>query len=211
MLRYSGSILTRILAIIVTCWFISHSVYLVDESYRTVLRLTWKAKYGDIDYKQVLTPEKMILLHTQPKSEYLGSLLNITGNKLWKEIETDLENSLLDMFQRTDKMKGWEIKKIGSDAWQSVSKKLKVLDKELESHSPYVNSKNQDEPDMKNILIYNRLSKSGSTWLMSLIYQLREQLGYLGKLIKKNQILDFFRFFMSGSKLLMSVRKKSSK
>ena len=38
-------------------------------------------------------------------------------------------------------MKGWEIKKIGSDAWQSVSKKLKVLDKELESHSPYVNSK----------------------------------------------------------------------
>jgi len=26
---------------------------IVDESYRTVLRLTWKAKYGDIDYKQV--------------------------------------------------------------------------------------------------------------------------------------------------------------
>ena len=28
-------------------------LYIVDESYRTVLRLTWKAKYGDIEYKQV--------------------------------------------------------------------------------------------------------------------------------------------------------------
>ena len=36
-----------------------------------------------------MTPEKMILLHTQPKSEYLGSLLNITGRTFFFKIEIE--------------------------------------------------------------------------------------------------------------------------
>jgi len=158
-----------------TIWLFSNSIYIADQAYRTGLKVSWRLKHGPIKYETIFTPQKMVETHKKKKGEYLGSLLDITGK--WKSIETKLENSLIKMFDRTDKMKGWEIKKIGSDAWHDAARQLKQL-KQVEPNSPFLD-RAPDDMDMNNVLIYNRLSKSGSTFLMSIIYKLRERLSYL--------------------------------
>jgi len=180
---YHSVLLTRCAAIVATIWLVSHSVYIFDSTYRSGLRLAWQAKHGDINYSDVFSPDKMMDIYNSKRSKYLSNLLKIEGDRFWIRIESGLENALLKMFQRKDKMKGWEIKKIGSDAWANAAKQLRKLPKYLDADAPSPRvDKNITKPgdvEMNNVLVYNRIEKSGSTLLMSILYKLRLKLGFL--------------------------------
>ena len=98
-------------------------------------------------------------------------------NTAWVDIESRLEESLFTMFNRTDPMKGWELKKLGNAAWRNVSSSLKAVAKE-EEISPALEEKSANI-DMSNVLVYNRIPKSGSTMMLGLLYSLAQSLGYL--------------------------------
>ena len=75
----------------------------------------------------------------------------------------------MGMFERTDPMKAWELKKLGSTAWQSVGKLLRHFGRGDEP-SPAVS-------EQTKVLIYNRIPKSGSSLLLELLYTLGGRLG----------------------------------
>eukprot|EP00092_Neocalanus_flemingeri_P005903 GFUD01006354.1.p1 GENE.GFUD01006354.1~~GFUD01006354.1.p1 ORF type:complete len:442 (+),score=100.05 GFUD01006354.1:171-1496(+) len=179
----SGSIpkiFTQTLAVLVTIWFCSHLFYVVDEGYRTALRGAWRANYGHFNYNMLLTPQKMQELHSMKRRDFLqGHNAARSSERPWRKIEDLLESSLIQMFERTDPMKGWELKKLGNAAWKNVSKELKVASKSVEV-SPNVKDVSSDKGvDMSNVLVYNRIPKSGSTMMLGLLYELGKSLGYL--------------------------------
>ena len=171
---------SQLLAIIVTIWLCSHLVYIVDESYRTTLRAAWRAKYGHFNYNMVLTPRRMQELHMMKRRDFLqGHNAARSSERPWKKVEEMLEASLMQMFDRTDPMKGWELKKLGNAAWKNVSKELKLVSKNAVK-SPMIKDGSDDKGiDMRNVLVYNRIPKSGSTMMLELLYQLGKSLGYL--------------------------------
>jgi len=173
-------VLSQVLAVVVTVWFCSHLVYVVDEGYRTALRAAWRAKYGHFNYSRVLSPQKMQELHGMKKRDFLeGHNVARGSERPWRKIEDILESSLVKMFVRTDPMKGWELKKLGNAAWKNVSKELKIVSKNADVTPTLKDSSDNAGVDMSNVLVYNRIPKSGSTMMLGLLYQLGKSLGYL--------------------------------
>ena len=173
-----SKVLIQVMAVVVTLWFSSHLFYMVDRSYRQTLKTIWTARYGAPQYQVVLSPGKMQELNGLKKRDYLeGHKVASNRATAWAGIENQLEESLFSMFNRTDPMKGWELKKLGNAAWRNVSPDLKTIDKTQEV-SPVLEEKSAN-PDMKNVLVYNRIPKSGSTMMLGLLYSLAQSLGYL--------------------------------
>ena len=156
----------------VTIWLVSHSVFIFDTGYRTSLRALWKVKHGPANYTRVLTPRKMVEVASGKKRDFLEGHNKARGTERpWAAVEEVLENALVGMFERTDPMKAWELKKLGSTAWQSVGKLLRHFGRSDEP-SPAVS-------EQTKVLIYNRIPKSGSSLLLELLYTLGGRLGYL--------------------------------
>jgi len=171
---------TQIVAVLVTVWLCSHVLYVVDEGYRTALRTAWRAKYGRFQYKMLLTPSKMQEVHGKKKRDFLqGHNAARNTERPWRKIEDLLESSLVKMFERTDPMKAWELKKLGNAAWKNVSKELRLASKNNEVSPAVTNSLDDKGVDMRNVLVYNRIPKSGSTMMLGLLYQLGKSLGFL--------------------------------
>jgi len=165
-------------AVIVTFWFSSHLFYVVDHGYRRTLRTAWSVRYGAPVYQVVLSADRMMELSGLKKRDYLEDH-SVARNRdtEWANVEEKLETSLMTMFNRTDPMKGWELKKIANAAWRNVSRELKAASKASEI-SPLIEKKTANF-DMKNVLVYNRIPKSGSTMMLGLLYSLAKSLGYL--------------------------------
>ena len=165
-------------AVVVTLWFSSHLFYVMDQSYRKTLKTVWTARYGAPKYEMVLSADRMMELNGMKKRDYLeGHSVARNRDTEWAGVEAKLESSLLEMFNRTDPMKGWELKKLASAAWRNISKDLKHASRTSEV-SPVVEEKTA-AVDMSNVLVYNRIPKSGSTLLLGLLYSLAQSLGYL--------------------------------
>jgi len=171
---------SQCLAVLVTIWFCSHMFYVVDEGYRKALRASWRLQNGAFNYTMLLTPQKMNELHMMKKRDFLhGHNAARNSDRPWRKIEDNLESSLVEMFERIDPMKAWELKKLGNSAWRNASKDLKLASKER-GVSPFVkDSVNSKGVDIQNILVYNRIPKSGSTMMLGLLYELGKALGYL--------------------------------
>jgi len=165
-------------AVIVTLWLCSNLVYVVDHSYRKTLRTVWTAKYGAPSYDVVLDADRMMELHGMKKRDYLENH-SVVKNRVseWSSVEKQLETTLMTMFNRTDPMKGWELKKLASMGWRNISRELKMITRNSEV-SPAVEER-EASVDMNNVLVYNRIPKSGSTLMLSLLYSLSQSLGYL--------------------------------
>ena len=173
-----SKVLIQWCAVVVTLWFSSHLFYVIDRSYRNTLRTVWTAKYGAPRYEVVLPPDKMLELNGMKKRDYLsGHAVARDSDRAWAGIESKLEESLFTMFNRTDPMKGWELKKLGNAAWRNVSSDLKSVSR-TEEISPTLEEKSATV-DMNNVLVYNRIPKSGSTMMLGLLYSLAKSLGYL--------------------------------
>ena len=71
----------------------------------------------------------------------------------WVTTEDKLESFLLDMFNRTDPMKGWELKKMAANAWRNVTKDLKELSRTSQADPTVVA---ETSNPVENILVYNR-------------------------------------------------------
>jgi len=165
-------LVVQVLAVVVTIWLVSHSVFIFDTGYRTSLRALWEAKHGPANYTRVLTPGKMVEVASGKKRDFLEGHNKARGTtRPWAAVEEVLENALVGMFERTDPMKAWELKKLGSTAWQSVGKLLRRFGRGDEP-SPAVS-------EQTKVLIYNRIPKSGSSLLLELLYTLGGRLGYL--------------------------------
>ena len=165
-------------AVVVTLWFSSHLFYVMDQSYRKTLKTVWTARYGAPKYEMVLSADRMVELNGMKKRDYLeGHSVARNRDTEWAGVEAKLESSLLEMFNRTDPMKGWELKKLANAAWRNISKDLKHASRTSEV-SPVVEEKTP-AVDMSNVLVYNRIPKSGSTLLLGLLYNLAQSLGYL--------------------------------
>lgn len=181
-MRGGGSkALFQLLAVAVSLWFCSHLLYVVDEGYRASLRSIWKIRNGDLNYNLVLTDRRMKELHESKKRDFLEGH-NAPRNVIrpWKNIEDMLEQSLLDMFERTDKLKAWELKKMGNAAWHDAFRELKAQTNKKEISPAIRDSRGSDRGvNMENILVYNRIPKSGSTMMLSFLYELGRELGYL--------------------------------
>lgn len=165
-------------AVIVTLWFSSHLFYVADQGYRKTLRTVWTARYGAPEYELVLSADRMMELNKMKKKDYLEDH-SVARNREteWVGVEGELELSLMKMFDRTDPMKGWELKKLAGAAWRNVSRDLKQVTRDSEV-SPVLDEK-QANIDMSNVLVYNRIPKSGSTLMLGLLYSLAKSLGYL--------------------------------
>ena len=165
-------------AVIVTLWFSSHLFYVADQGYRKTLRTVWTAKYGAPDYQMILSADRMMELSGMKKKDYLEDH-SVARNRdtQWAGVEGELEGSLMKMFDRSDPMKGWELKKIANTAWRNISKDLKQVTRNSEV-SPMLDEKVANV-DMSNVLVYNRIPKSGSTLMLGLLYSLAKSLGYL--------------------------------
>ena len=162
----------QVLAVVVTIWLLSHSVFILDTGYRSSLRALWKVQHGAANYTRVLTPQKMVEVAAMRKRDFLEGHNKARGtSRPWAAVEEVLETALQGMFERTDPMKAWELKKLGSNAWQSVGKQLRGFGRSGDPN-PAV-----DEPT--KVLVYNRIPKSGSSLLLELLYSLGEKLGYL--------------------------------
>ena len=162
--------MVQVLAVVVTIWLVSHSVFIFDTGYRTSLRALWEAKHGPANYTSVLTPRKMVEVASGKKRDFLEGHNKARGTtRPWAAVEEVLENALVGMFERTDPMKAWELKKLGSTAWQSVGKLLRRFGRGDEP-SPAVS-------EQTKVLIYNRIPKSGSSLLLELLYTLGGRLG----------------------------------
>ena len=173
-----STVLIQVMAVVVTLWFSSHLFYMVDRSYRKTLKTIWTARYGAPQYQVVLSPGKMQELNGLKKRDFLeGHRVATNRDSGWAGIESQLEDSLFSMFNRTDPMKGWELKKLGNAAWRNVSPDLKTVDRSQEV-SPVLAEKSAT-PDMTQVLVYNRIPKSGSTMMLGLLYSLAKSLGYL--------------------------------
>ena len=160
----------QVLAVVVTIWLVSHSVFIFDTGYRTSLRALWKVKHGPANYTRVLTPRKMVEVASGKKRDFLEGHNKARGtSRPWAAVEEVLENALVGMFERTDPMKAWELKKLGSTAWQSVGKLLRHFGRGDEP-SPAVS-------EQTKVLVYNRIPKSGSSLLLELLYTLGGRLG----------------------------------
>lgn len=170
-------ILTRGLAAIVTVWLLSHMLYIGDEAYRAALRAVWQAEHGSVNYTLVLPTDIMQQIHGMKKKDFLDNHQSDTGKRPWRKVEEELESSLSSMFERNDPMKAWELKKMSSAAWQDAFRSLKA-GRKRKAVNPLVEAEEAGE-DISNILVYNRIPKSGSTLLLSLLYRLGERLGYL--------------------------------
>ena len=48
---------------VVTLWFSSHLVYVVEHGYRGALHTAWTARHGRPNYSRVLPPARMLQLH----------------------------------------------------------------------------------------------------------------------------------------------------
>ena len=165
-------LVVQVLAVVVTLWFLSHSIFILDTGYRSSLRALWKVQHGAANYTKVLTPQKMVEVAGMRKRDFLEGHNKARGTlRPWAAVEEVLENALQGMFERTDPMKAWELKRLGSNAWQSVGKQLRGFGRRGDP-SPAVN-----EPT--KVLVYNRIPKSGSSLLLELLYSLGEKLGYL--------------------------------
>ena len=123
-----GKLIVQCSAVIVTFWFSSHLFYVVDQSYRKTLKTFWTVKYGAPVYDVVLDADRMMKLNSMKKRDYLESH-NVARDRVsdWADVEGKLENSLMLMFNRTDPMKGWELKKLANAAWRNVSRELKTI------------------------------------------------------------------------------------
>ena len=174
----ASKVVIQMSAVFVTLWFSSHMFYVMDRTYRNTLKTVWTAKYGAPQYEVVLPPDRMSELNGMKKRDYLeGHSVARHRQTAWAGVESQLEESLLSMFNRTDPMKGWELKKLGNAAWRKVSVDLKSASR-AEEISPMLEEKSANI-DMNNVLVYNRIPKSGSTLLLSLLYSLAQSLGYL--------------------------------
>ena len=173
-----GKLIVQCSAVIVTFWFSSHLFYVVDQSYRKTLKTFWTVKYGAPVYDVVLDADRMMMLNSMKKRDYLESH-NVARDRVsdWADVEGKLESSLMLMFNRTDPMKGWELKKLANAAWRNVSRELKTIS-QYSDVSPMVDEKSANV-DMSNVLVYNRIPKSGSTMMLGLLYSLAQSLGYL--------------------------------
>ena len=174
-------ICVQLCGIVVTVWFFSQMLYVMDEGYRSALRTMWKVQHGPLDYNQVLTNERMEEIHAGKKRDYLeGHGAARKSLRPWKSIEEGLEGSLLNMFERTDKMKAWELKKIGNAAWHEAFQELKYATKDSEISPAIRDGRGSDRGvDMSNVLVYNRIPKSGSTLMLWLMYAMGRSLGSL--------------------------------
>jgi len=161
-------LLVQGLAVVVTLWLASHSLYVLDTGYRSGLRAAWRYGHGEPRYVEVLTRGRMEEVHGMRRRDFLeGHGRARAAARPWAEVEATLEAALQGMFERTDPMKAWELKKLGSSAWQGVAKHLRKMEVQV------------DEPEDAKALVYNRIPKSGSSLLLELLYTLGGRLGYL--------------------------------
>lgn len=54
---------------VVTLWFSSHLVYVVEHGYRGALHTAWTARHGRPNYSRVLPPARMLQLHNMKKRQ----------------------------------------------------------------------------------------------------------------------------------------------
>ena len=59
----------QVAAVVVTLWFSSHLVYVVERGYRGALHTAWTARHGRPNYSLVLPPARMLQLHTMKKRQ----------------------------------------------------------------------------------------------------------------------------------------------
>ena len=104
----------QVLAVVATLWLFSHSIFILDAGYRSSLKALWKVQHGAANYTRVLTAQKMLEVAGMHKRDFLEGHNKARGTaRPWAAVEEVLENALVGMFERTDPMKAWELKKLG--------------------------------------------------------------------------------------------------
>jgi len=155
-----------------------------SKSEKQVTRKPPRLKLSDVKENKIFTVEKMRKIHEKGMSVFKDRPMVLTTGygdvaRVIVNIEKKLKKAIDFVLFRTKELKEYMSRRVITNSWKLNHGRLKKVNSRVLDISSRRLSENGK---MENVVVYNRVPKSGSTTMITFIFQLRKKNAFLAVL-----------------------------